>query len=70
MKKNDSLSKNTVVATIMSNIGLFKALEAEGIYFRYSKNSKDDGVELSPSTSKLFKLLLVQYAIERASLFL
>ncbi len=31
MKKEDALAKNTVVATIMSNMGLFKALDAEGI---------------------------------------
>ena len=33
MKANESLSKNTVAATIMSNIGLFKALEDEGIEY-------------------------------------
>ena len=33
MKANDSLSKNTIAATIMSNIGLFKALDEEGIEY-------------------------------------
>lgn len=31
LKQNDSLNKNTVVATVMSNLGLFKALEKEQI---------------------------------------
>lgn len=33
MKENDTLSKNTVVTTIMSNMGLYKALEAKGISY-------------------------------------
>jgi len=33
MKANDSLAKNTIAATIMSNIGLFKALDEEGIEY-------------------------------------
>jgi len=31
MKKNDKLTNNTVVTTIMSNLGLYRALEAAGI---------------------------------------
>ncbi|MBQ9757517.1 MAG: phosphoglucosamine mutase [Clostridia bacterium] len=31
MKENGTLKKNTVVTTVMSNIGLYKALDAEGI---------------------------------------
>ncbi|MBQ4630492.1 MAG: phosphoglucosamine mutase [Clostridia bacterium] len=33
LKKNDSLEKNTVAATVMSNLGLFKALEKSGINY-------------------------------------
>lgn len=33
LKKTESLNKNTVVATVMSNLGLFKALEKEGINY-------------------------------------
>ena len=32
MKSKGTLKDNTVVATVMSNLGFFKALEAEGIY--------------------------------------
>ena len=31
LKRRDALSKNTVVTTVMSNMGLYKALEGEGI---------------------------------------
>ncbi len=34
MKKSGSLPGNTVVATVMSNLGLFKALESQGIDYR------------------------------------
>ncbi len=33
MKANDTLAKNTVVTTIMSNMGLYKVLEAKGISY-------------------------------------
>ena len=33
MSENDTLSKNTVVTTIMSNMGLYKALEEKGISY-------------------------------------
>lgn len=33
MKDNDELEKDTLVATVMSNLGLFKALEKKGISF-------------------------------------
>ena len=40
MKERGELSNNTVVATVMSNLGLFKALENEGI--QYEKTTVGD----------------------------
>ena len=34
LKENNELSKNTVVTTIMSNLGLYKAFEREGISYK------------------------------------
>lgn len=40
LKENDRLNKNTVVTTIMSNLGLYKAFDAEDI--RYEKTTVGD----------------------------
>ncbi|ROR28713.1 phosphoglucosamine mutase [Mobilisporobacter senegalensis] len=40
MKERDELSNNTIVATVMSNLGLFKALDNDGI--RYEKTTVGD----------------------------
>ena len=40
MKEKDSLSNNTVVTTIMSNLGLYKAFDKEGI--KYEKTAVGD----------------------------
>ncbi len=40
MKENDSLENDTIVTTVMSNLGLYKALDAKGI--KYEKTAVGD----------------------------
>ncbi len=54
MKKNSELGGNTVVATVMSNMGLFKALEREGI--EYSKTDVGDKYVYEEMSKKGYSL--------------